>query len=303
MYTSTLVVAMRDSPSRLSWADQANSREFIPKEALDLEEEYGGFSVNPDFLLGSDAHSYSEANNGHSKEEGSGRGELHTRAIVPSPTATANDACPLVAIAFQQNTSAKSNSIGTVASQPNTLVTQPALPTLAIPHRRLTGNTPSPQLVRTPASATVWPNPHSVTQQIQHSTCPSQLNFYLTKATGPHLHKQHQIASMHAGSVPPSVHAGSVLASVYVGSVLVSVHAATSTESGGEPSHPTSHTSYVFDGNANGSNPMAGKNGGEKAAHPKAMSVIALGPFGDAAVSAFGPISAHIVATQSSDGP
>ncbi|KAA8521353.1 hypothetical protein F0562_012028 [Nyssa sinensis] len=55
-YARPPVAAVRDSPSRLTWADQASSGEFIPKEALDLEEEYGGFSVNPDFLHCVDAH-------------------------------------------------------------------------------------------------------------------------------------------------------------------------------------------------------------------------------------------------------
>ncbi|KAA8531328.1 hypothetical protein F0562_006037 [Nyssa sinensis] len=72
MYTSPPIV--RDSPSRLTWADQANSSEFIPKEALDLEEEYGEFSINPDFLLCSDDHSHGDTSNGRSKVEGSGRG-------------------------------------------------------------------------------------------------------------------------------------------------------------------------------------------------------------------------------------
>ncbi|KAA8529757.1 hypothetical protein F0562_034143 [Nyssa sinensis] len=41
VYASTPVAAMHDSPTRLTWADQASSGEFIPKEALDLEEEGG----------------------------------------------------------------------------------------------------------------------------------------------------------------------------------------------------------------------------------------------------------------------
>ncbi|KAA8519133.1 hypothetical protein F0562_013393 [Nyssa sinensis] len=43
VYASTPVAAMPDSPARLTWADQASSGEFIPKEALDLEEEYRWF--------------------------------------------------------------------------------------------------------------------------------------------------------------------------------------------------------------------------------------------------------------------
>ncbi|KAA8529749.1 hypothetical protein F0562_034151 [Nyssa sinensis] len=53
---STLVAAMHDSLARLTWVDQASSGEFIPKEALDLEEEYGGFSINSEFLFGQDNH-------------------------------------------------------------------------------------------------------------------------------------------------------------------------------------------------------------------------------------------------------
>ncbi|KAA8525790.1 hypothetical protein F0562_007645 [Nyssa sinensis] len=50
VFTNNPVVAARDSPSRLTWADQASSGEFIPQEALELEEEYGWFLVNPDLL-------------------------------------------------------------------------------------------------------------------------------------------------------------------------------------------------------------------------------------------------------------
>ncbi|KAA8546899.1 hypothetical protein F0562_003328 [Nyssa sinensis] len=42
------------SPVRLSWAEQADSSQFIPKEALVLEEDYGGFSVNTNFLYAND---------------------------------------------------------------------------------------------------------------------------------------------------------------------------------------------------------------------------------------------------------
>ncbi|KAA8524184.1 hypothetical protein F0562_010385 [Nyssa sinensis] len=182
MYTSPPVV--RDSPSRLTWADQANIGEFIPKEALDLEEEYGRFLVNPDFLLCLDDHSHGATSNSHSQVEGSSRGELHARtkrnhvlATMPSPIA--NDACPLVAVAFQHNMQANSNLRGTVASQANKLVTHrhmvvdalaaqkatvrltmPSTPPYAsYPYRRLTGDPPGPLLVRTLASPTIWLNP------------------------------------------------------------------------------------------------------------------------------------------------
>ncbi|KAA8550037.1 hypothetical protein F0562_001721 [Nyssa sinensis] len=71
---------MHDSPSRLSWADQANSGEFIPKEALDLEEEYGGFFVNSNFLFGSDNHFTDESINGGSNVGGSGKAKWRTRS-------------------------------------------------------------------------------------------------------------------------------------------------------------------------------------------------------------------------------
>ncbi|KAA8534667.1 hypothetical protein F0562_032184 [Nyssa sinensis] len=40
-----------DTPSKLSWADQTNNGEFIPKEVLELEAEYEGFSLMLIFYL------------------------------------------------------------------------------------------------------------------------------------------------------------------------------------------------------------------------------------------------------------
>ncbi|KAA8538282.1 hypothetical protein F0562_027895 [Nyssa sinensis] len=115
---------MRDSPSRLTWADQANSGEFIPKEALDLEEEYGGFSVNTDFLLCSNNHSHGEATNGRSKEKGFGRGESHACTKLAS-IQPHNPSCQeqIDFFAFQQNTRVHPSS--TVAGQNHVLSATP----------------------------------------------------------------------------------------------------------------------------------------------------------------------------------
>ncbi|KAA8521354.1 hypothetical protein F0562_012027 [Nyssa sinensis] len=59
-------------------ADQASSGEFIPKEALDLEEEYCGFSVNSEFLFGQDNHFLEVSING-----GYSTGGSETVAIQP----------------------------------------------------------------------------------------------------------------------------------------------------------------------------------------------------------------------------
>ncbi|KAA8524200.1 hypothetical protein F0562_010623 [Nyssa sinensis] len=124
MHTSTPVAAMRDSPSRLTWADQANSGEFIPKEALDLEKEYGGFSINTDFLLCSNSRTYGEANNGCSKEKGFGRGESHARAKLASiqPRIPSHQE-QVGSFAFQQNTQVHPSS--TIASKNHMLSAMP----------------------------------------------------------------------------------------------------------------------------------------------------------------------------------
>ncbi|KAA8517417.1 hypothetical protein F0562_017710 [Nyssa sinensis] len=80
VYASTPVAAMPDSPARLTWADQASSGEFIPKEALDLEEEYGGFSVNSEFLFSQDNHFPEVSINGGYNTGGSETGECHIRS-------------------------------------------------------------------------------------------------------------------------------------------------------------------------------------------------------------------------------
>ncbi|KAA8517410.1 hypothetical protein F0562_017703 [Nyssa sinensis] len=78
VYASTPAVAMPDSPAKLTWADQASSGEFIPKEALDLEEEYDGFSVNSEFLFGQDNHFRKVSINGGYNTGGSETGECRT---------------------------------------------------------------------------------------------------------------------------------------------------------------------------------------------------------------------------------
>ncbi|KAA8521344.1 hypothetical protein F0562_012018 [Nyssa sinensis] len=54
VFACTPIVATHDSPMRLTWADQGSSGEFIPREALELEEDYGGFTISTDFLRCSD---------------------------------------------------------------------------------------------------------------------------------------------------------------------------------------------------------------------------------------------------------
>ncbi|KAA8538862.1 hypothetical protein F0562_025554 [Nyssa sinensis] len=78
VHASTSVAVLHNSPSRLTWAEQASSGEFIPKEALDLEEEYGGFSVNSDFLIDSVNQYTEEVINGGSNTDGAERGECCT---------------------------------------------------------------------------------------------------------------------------------------------------------------------------------------------------------------------------------
>ncbi|KAA8550025.1 hypothetical protein F0562_001709 [Nyssa sinensis] len=139
MHTSTPVAAIRDSPLRLTWADQAHSGEFIPKKALDLEEKYGGFSVNTDFLLRSNSHSHGEANNGRSKEKGFGRvsqlNQLATHrhlainaSVVQKPFLWSVPICT-------QSTNVIHNHVDNAP---------PALPTPATPFGRKTGVTPGP---------------------------------------------------------------------------------------------------------------------------------------------------------------
>ncbi|KAA8538278.1 hypothetical protein F0562_027899 [Nyssa sinensis] len=72
-----------DTPSMLSWANLANSGDYIPKEALDLEKEYGGFSLNTDFLVNpSVTPSRSSLNGGRGEgRHNSGRGEWHARPM------------------------------------------------------------------------------------------------------------------------------------------------------------------------------------------------------------------------------
>ncbi|KAA8542886.1 hypothetical protein F0562_024038 [Nyssa sinensis] len=85
VYASTPVAAMHDSLTRLTWADQASSGEFIPKEALDLEEEYGGFSVNSEFLFGQDNHFLEVSINGGYNTGGFETGPRGTGPLVNPP--------------------------------------------------------------------------------------------------------------------------------------------------------------------------------------------------------------------------
>ncbi|KAA8521348.1 hypothetical protein F0562_012033 [Nyssa sinensis] len=78
VFAGTPIVAVRDSLVRLTWADQASSGEFIPREALELEEDYGGFMISTDFLCCSDVHG--DTNQGRRKMGSLGRGEAGARA-------------------------------------------------------------------------------------------------------------------------------------------------------------------------------------------------------------------------------
>ncbi|KAA8525796.1 hypothetical protein F0562_007651 [Nyssa sinensis] len=138
MVSRTPIVAVRDSLSRLTWADQASSGEFIPKEALELEEDYGGFSVNPDFLRCSDVHG--DTNNGGYKKRGPGRGEVQARverasthlSYPPCPYPNAENRraqapfdCKSVTAGLYHNTHPTPSRIGsTVASQKAGLLSQ-----------------------------------------------------------------------------------------------------------------------------------------------------------------------------------
>ncbi|KAA8534653.1 hypothetical protein F0562_032170 [Nyssa sinensis] len=126
VYASTPIAALHNSPSRLTWADQASSEEFIPKEALDLEEEYGGFSVNSDFLIESVNQSTEEGVNRGSNTGGAKQGEFCTR----SKPATIKKCNP-----SNQAQQSRSSTAAKVTVQPTTptetiqSITQHAAPT------------------------------------------------------------------------------------------------------------------------------------------------------------------------------
>ncbi|KAA8538292.1 hypothetical protein F0562_027885 [Nyssa sinensis] len=64
------------SPSLLSWANLVDSGEYIPKEALELEKDYRGFTLNSDFLINQcDAPRRSSLNGKREGRCSSGRGE------------------------------------------------------------------------------------------------------------------------------------------------------------------------------------------------------------------------------------
>ncbi|KAA8529762.1 hypothetical protein F0562_034138 [Nyssa sinensis] len=110
VYASTPVAALDNSPSRLTWADQASSGEFIPKKALDLEEEYGGFSVNSDFLIESVNQSTEEVINGGCNTGGAEQGLRGTGRsdtipeIKPTVGGQEGVACPSVNISRSDTT-------------------------------------------------------------------------------------------------------------------------------------------------------------------------------------------------------
>ncbi|KAA8521350.1 hypothetical protein F0562_012031 [Nyssa sinensis] len=138
-------------PVRLTWADQANSGESISKEALDLEKEYGGFLVNPDFLLCIDNHFHGDAKNGGSKKGGLDKGELHARSYIyeypksyPSRHTSSSESwlaqaqfgCSPTVVAFQLNTQPSLFSPArTVAIQPKQIA----------PHSRMVAGAPAAQ--------------------------------------------------------------------------------------------------------------------------------------------------------------
>ncbi|KAA8544607.1 hypothetical protein F0562_022622 [Nyssa sinensis] len=73
------------SDSHAQGATTASSGEFIPKEALDLEEEYGGFSVNSEFLFGQDNHFPEVSINGGYNTGGFETGPRGTGPLVNPP--------------------------------------------------------------------------------------------------------------------------------------------------------------------------------------------------------------------------
>ncbi|KAA8542877.1 hypothetical protein F0562_024029 [Nyssa sinensis] len=68
------------SDTHAQGATVASSGEFIPKEALDLEEEYGGFLVNSEFLFRQGNHFPEVSINGGYNTGGSETGECRTRS-------------------------------------------------------------------------------------------------------------------------------------------------------------------------------------------------------------------------------
>ncbi|KAA8525795.1 hypothetical protein F0562_007650 [Nyssa sinensis] len=138
VYASTPVAAMPDSPARLTWVDQASSGEFIPKEALDLEEEYGGFSVNSEFLFGQDNH-FPEVsinrgyNTGGSETVGQTSEGAHPNLCAAHGKAKGHAALPTdhtdcaATVTSKFNTLASSSSVGnTVPSQHEGLISPSA---------------------------------------------------------------------------------------------------------------------------------------------------------------------------------
>ncbi|KAA8544603.1 hypothetical protein F0562_022626 [Nyssa sinensis] len=70
------------SPFLLSWANLADSGEYIPKEALELEKDYGGFTLNFDFLINQCvAPRRSSPKDKREGRRNSGRGEWNARSM------------------------------------------------------------------------------------------------------------------------------------------------------------------------------------------------------------------------------
>ncbi|KAA8529763.1 hypothetical protein F0562_034137 [Nyssa sinensis] len=79
------------SPSFLSWANFVDSGEYIPKEALGLEKNYGGFTLNSKFLINQCAAPRRSSLYG--RQEGrrsSGRGEWTARNMDASASTLQN---------------------------------------------------------------------------------------------------------------------------------------------------------------------------------------------------------------------
>ncbi|KAA8544604.1 hypothetical protein F0562_022625 [Nyssa sinensis] len=120
VYVNTLVVSVHDSPLRLTWADQASSGEFIPNDALDLEEECGGFSVNPNFLLCTDNLFHGDSNYGGSRLA-QAQSDCFDKAYTSTPLVTFQ--APTSSVAFQQHKQVNLSSTVDKSSQ-----MQPGLP-------------------------------------------------------------------------------------------------------------------------------------------------------------------------------
>ncbi|KAA8517831.1 hypothetical protein F0562_015304 [Nyssa sinensis] len=79
------------SPTLPSWANLADSGEYIPKEALQLEKDYGGFTLNSDFLTNQcEAPRRSSSNGRHEGRYSPGQGEWNARNLGATSTTIQN---------------------------------------------------------------------------------------------------------------------------------------------------------------------------------------------------------------------